>query len=169
MSNHKFNTEILMDVYRIRDILKTNIFAPENASHPLKQSAFTELIIRLHDLLQKCCNSKVPVRFTDDVDIMPEVNDVTNLVAKIRSAVCHITSKTHQIFEDGGKFTFNTIYGSGVLAEIGDVQVKNNFADDVCFFFGKYRIYPNRHITRAFTEAKANLIPLTEYPSQLFD
>lgn len=168
MNDHNFNAEILMDVRRIQEILKTNIFAPENAMHPLKQSAFTELMICLHDLLQKCKKSSVPVEFTEAVDITADVSNVTDLVSSIRGAVCHITSKTHQLHDEGGKFTFNVNYGAGTFGLIGCVEIRSDFADDVCFFFGKRRIYLKRHIIRAFEEAKANLIPLTGYPLQFF-
>lgn len=135
----------------------------------MKQSAFTELIICLHDLLQKCRKSGVPVEFTEAVDITSDVANVADLVASIRGAVCHITSKTHQLHDEGGKFTFNVSYGATTLAVIGDTEIKSEFNDDVCFFFGKRRIYLNRHIIRAFEEAKTNLIPLTGYPLHFFN
>lgn len=169
MIDHNFNSEILIDIRRCEKILKTNIFASENAGHPLKQSAFTELMICLNDLLQKSKKSGLPVKFTDAVDITSDVTNVTDLVASIRGAVCHITSKTHQLSDEGGKFTFNVSYGATTLALIGDVQIKSEFNDDVCFFFGKRRIYLNRHIIRAFKEAKTNLIPLTGYPLHFFN
>lgn len=158
MSNHNFHTEIRMDVDRVQEILKSNIFALEYARHPLKQSAFTELMICLHDLLQKCKKSGVPVDFTEAVDVTSDTN-ITDLVSGIRGVVCHITSKTHQLHDEDGKFTFNISYGACVLGSISGVEIKSDFDDDVCFFFGKRKIYLNRHIIRAFEEAKANLIP----------
>lgn len=169
MNNRNFNAEILMDVLQIQEILKSNIFAIENARHPLKQSAFTQLMICLHDLLQKCKKSKVPVEFTENVDITADVSNITDLIASIRGAVCHITSNTHQLHDEGGKFTFNTNYGAGTFGVIGGIEIRSDFADDVCFFFGKRRIYLNRHIIRAFEEAKANLAPILNYPLPFFD
>lgn len=161
--------EILIDVRQINQIIKSGVFAIENSRHPLLQSAFTQLMICLSDLLQKCKKYEVPVNFTDAVDITADVANVTDLVSSIRGAVCHITSKTHQAQEAGGKFTFNMVYGGGKFGEIGGFEVKSDFADDVCFFFGRRRIYLNRHIIRAFEEAKENLIPITGYPAHIFE
>ncbi len=66
MSDQNFNAQTMVDMIRVQAILKSNIFASENAKHPLKQSAFTELMICLHDLLQKSKKSGVEVEFTDE-------------------------------------------------------------------------------------------------------
>jgi hypothetical protein len=44
--------EILKDIERIDTILSTPIFTFENRHHPLKESAFVELMICLNDLLE---------------------------------------------------------------------------------------------------------------------
>lgn len=44
--------------------------------------------------------------------------------------------------------------------QINDIEIKSEFDDDVCFFFGTQKIYFKRHILRAFEEAKQKLIPL---------
>src|SRR5260221_4767272 len=100
MTDWPFHFAVNSDIERIRTILDCNIFASKNIEepwHPLYQSAFIELMISLNDLLQKCKHKKVPVVFTDAVDISPKIGNVTDLVSKIRNAVCHIESKTYRI------------------------------------------------------------------------
>ena len=50
----KTKTEIEIDIDRITQILSCDIFSQQNFQHPLRQSAFIELVIRLRDLLFKC-------------------------------------------------------------------------------------------------------------------
>ena len=44
--------------------------------------------------------------------------------------------------------------------KIGDLEQSSLYEDDICFFFGSKGIYLNRHIVRAYTEAKEKLDPL---------
>ncbi len=46
------------------------------------------------------------------------------------------------------------------LAKIGDLELKSEYEDDIAVFYGKNRLYFNRHIVRAFKEAKVQLQPL---------
>jgi len=151
--------EIQVDILRLETILNCGIFNQEQFSHPLRQSAFTELMICLNDLLQKSKNEGLRIAFTDNVDITPDISDITDLVNTIRNAVCHIHSPSHML-TDTIKFTFNTAYGKGAVAKINDIVITSDFPDDIAFFFGKERIYMKRHIHRAFLEAKDKLLPL---------
>ena len=60
-------SEIEIDIRRILAILGFGIFNYEKSSHPLLQSAFMELIIRLRDLLCKSEKYGHRVNFDDDV------------------------------------------------------------------------------------------------------
>ncbi len=57
------------------------------------------------------------------------------------------------------KATFNVAFGKANLMKINDFEQKSLYEDDICFFFGLKGIYLNRHIVRAFQEAKNNLEP----------
>jgi hypothetical protein len=154
--------EVTWNIVRIETIINSGIFEPALSSHPLCQSAFTELMICLHDLLKKCKDANVPVIFTDKVDITPRIRNVTDLVYQVRNAVCHTTSKHHEVSHAGRTliFTFNVSYKKGTWMNFGEIEIKSDFDDDVCFFFGTLRIYLKRHIIRALEEAKRNLFPL---------
>src|SRR5215204_4396057 len=94
---HLLQSEILYDILRIRKVMESGIFEPENRKHPLRQSAFTEVIILLHDLLQKAKLQNLRVAFTDDVDTsLWDVRDITDLVRHVRDGVCHIDSDNHR-------------------------------------------------------------------------
>jgi hypothetical protein len=143
-------SEITYDIYRISKVMGSGIFEPGNRRHPLRQSAFTEVIILLHDLLQKAKDCNVPVSFTDEVDTsLPDVNDITDLVAKVRNGVCHINSKNHRT-DKSPKSTFNQSF----------------VGDDLCFRVGRYKLLLEAHIIRAFKEVRQNLRPVA---GQMFD
>lgn len=172
MSNNKaiLKSDILVDISRIENVLKANVFTLDNWKHLLRMAAFTELIICLNDLLQKAKDLQVAVTFTDDIP--PEITrkdgkaiDITDFVAMVRNAVCHVSSGTHFLIkteEHRIKSAYDIIYGKRSLTELGDGQMLGQtlYDDDLCFNFGKLQLYFHRHILRAFEEAKSNLLPL---------
>lgn len=156
-------SEIKSDIKRIKATLESNIFAPENSGHPLLEASFTELIVCLNDLLQKAKDLGVPVTFSDDIVKMDKVNDITDTVSKIRNAVCHISSplrfhtKTEQQMIN---ISFVVLYGKVSFAKIDEIEIRSDFADDVCFMYGAFKLYLNRHIIRAYVEACQKVLPL---------
>ena len=146
------------DIHRIETVLATNIFEPQNSNQPLLTAAITEVIICLNDFLQKLKDFGFPVTFTDDVPIIDDIEDITDLTNKIRNALVHISSKTHFLNEHV-KTGRNVIYYQKTTNNIvlGGTPLVCDYDDDVCFFFGKIKIYLHRHILRALAEAKANL------------
>ena len=159
--------EIISNLQRLEVILNSPIFTSEYTHHPLKESAFIEAMICLNDLLQKAknaSNADLRISFTDDVDITKDVKDVTDLVNRIRNAVCHIPSPLHYVIPYSHKATFGMAYGKGKLAYMpNDITLESSYQDDVAFFFGLYRIYLKRHIIRASNEAAQGLTPFI-YP-----
>jgi len=153
--------EIKSDIRRIGEILSTDIFTPEETGrNPFFFSALTELLILLRDLMYKSEEYAQRVAFTDDINVTEDVKDVTDLIWFVRNAVCHVDSSNHK-FQDA-VFTFNTIFGKGVMAHIGDTAMESEYEDEVCFFFGEQKIYLKRLIIRAFEEAKENLEPILD-------
>lgn len=160
--DHLTHHEITSDIDRIRSILGSGIFSAENSNNPLFPSALTELLIRLQDLLAKSANLAKRVSFQDDVTIKGNVGDVTNLVAFVRDALCHVDSDKHDHDEIQARISFNVIFGKAVLAQLGNVSVESPYKDDVAFVFGPQRLYLRRHIVRAFEEAQSNLLPVLQ-------
>lgn len=160
----KFYFEVYEDNARIVAILNSQIFNPQSQTHALYPSAFVELMIRLNDLLQKCRAVDAPVAFIDDVPQSDDIKNVTDLVATIRNAVCHIPSRTH-VTNLNTTIKFATVFGKTSAFRIGDMELKNEYDDDIRFFFGGIGIYLNRNIIRAFNEAQRNLAPfISEFP-----
>lgn len=145
---------------RIEELLGCGIFAPENSQNPLVRSALAELLILVRDLLAKTKLYAEPVTFMDDVNITGKVNNVSEAIKFIRDAICHVDSDNHNHEECDARLSYNIAYGKCNLMKIGEVEIKSDYDDDVCFFFGSQKLYLNRHIIRAYNEAKIKLLPL---------
>ena len=148
------------NIRRIEQLLSCGVFEIGNSHNVLQPSAFIELVICLHDLLNKTEKIVKRISFTDDVRTNEYVHDITDAVTAIRDACCHINSYKRLFDDQGNRGSFLVIYGKGNLVKIGDLELKSDYEDDVAFFFGKNRLYINRHIVRAFKEAKVLLTPV---------
>ncbi|MGI8638778.1 MAG: hypothetical protein ACR2MG_02340 [Pyrinomonadaceae bacterium] len=158
-------SDIQSDISRIESVLCTTIFALENHQHPLRQAAFTELIVCLNDLLQKAKSFGVPVTFSDDIVLTNKILDITDTVNSVRNAVCHIPSPLNLLVKNEEtqiKSVFGILYGKvpSVIVFKGEDILSSDYEDDICFTFGKFKLYLKRHIWRAFDEVKENLLPI---------
>src|SRR5205085_1874649 len=113
---------------------------------------FIALILSLHDLLQILRLREHRIVFTDDV---PDGQDITDLVSKVRNAIAHPSSPENLLDKDSHlKFLFNAIYGQGSPIVLpGAEAFKSDYSDDVAFFFGEHRLYLQRHLWRLLNEA----------------
>ncbi len=153
-------------IRRIEAVLATDIFTQKHDKHPLATAAITEVMICLNDLLQKTKKFGFPVTFTEDVVIVGTVKDITDLVNDVRNTLCHIPSKT-RFLEENLKVGKVVLYGKVRGLTLGTTPISSDYADDVCFIFGKVKIYLFRHIYRALIEAKFNvtlLIVFSAFP-----
>lgn len=153
-------SDIEVSFSRIEKLLHCGIFLPENSQSPLVQSALAELLIRVRDLMAKSKRYASPIEFSDDVNTTDGVANVSDAIKFIRDAICHIDSDNHNHEECGARMSYNIAYGKCNFMKIGDTEIKSDYEDDVCFFFGAQKLYLNRHIKRAYEEAKANLEPV---------
>jgi hypothetical protein len=153
-------SDIEVSFRRIETLFQCGIFLPENSQNPLVRSALAELLIRVRDLIAKSKKYSSPVEFSDDVNTTNEITNVSDAIKFIRDAICHIDSDNHNHEECGARMSYNIGYGKRNLIKIGDVEIKSDYEDDVCFFFGSQKLYLNRHLKRAYKEAKANLGPV---------
>lgn len=153
-------TDIKSDIERIQVLLQTEIFLPANINHPLCKSAFIELLICLRDLMYKAEKYSSRISFDDDVIKSDKISDVTDLIKFVRDALCHPDIPHHYLVKNQIKATFNIAYGKCNFMSFGDITIKSDYEDDICFFFGEQKIYFKRHILRAFEEAQQKLSPL---------
>ena len=158
--SHYTKAEIESDISRVEAIIRTGIFEAGAQRNPLFQSALTELLIRVRDLLAKSQNHARRICFTDDVMVKGHVTDVTSLVTFVRDAICHIDSKKNDHDEIQARISFSAVFGKACLAQIGATRIESEYEDDIAFFFGSQRLYFKRHIMRAYREAVAELRPL---------
>jgi predicted HicB family RNase H-like nuclease len=147
---------------RIEILLNCGIFLPKNSQNPLVQSALAELLIRVRDLMYKSEKYAVAIKFDDDINITEKVKNVSDAIKFIRDAICHIDSDNHNYNECRARISYNIMYGKGTFMKIEDIELKSEYDDDICFFFGSQKLYLKRHICRAYQEAKVNLKPKLE-------
>ena len=155
--NDKF--ELWATIARFDAVLATGIFKRERVKDPLFQSAFTEAMILLHDILQQSAKLADRIDFDDHVLDTEGTKDITDLVAKVRGACCHLGSKSRRIRDTQSLSAFNVVAGKCTGMSLGGVQMGCEFDDDVACWFGGHRIYIGRHILRAFDEAKVAISP----------
>lgn len=158
--NYFDKSDIKSSIARIDEILKCGIFAQENSTNVLFRAAFIEVLIALRDLMYKSERYSSRIDFSDDVQQQHRISDVSDLIKYVRDALCHPDSEDHYIEKNRIQATFNVAFGKCSVLRIGDFEQSSEYPDDVCFFFGSQRIYLKRHITRAFEEVKARLVPL---------
>ena len=162
MTNLDFFTksDIESSINRVNDLLGCGIFHHQNSRNVLFRAAFIELLIALRDLMYKAEKHASRIKFEEDVNKTAKINDVSDLIKYVRDALCHPDSDNHYIEAGNIKSTFNVAFGRVNLMKIGDFEQSSKYEDDICFFFGSHGIYMNRHIVRAFMEAKEKLEPL---------
>ena len=143
---------IVLESYlqKCQKLFSTGIFRQHES--PLFQSAIVHLLVLLKELTSMVANDGNRVKFQDDILPSNELKDVTHLIAVCRNAACHILSKENYIAGDIYS-TANTIFGYAPnIWECGGVLRGCDFADDVAFFYGEYRIYLRRHLLRVVNE-----------------
>jgi len=152
----------MADIGRIKTIIETRIFDRENIGHPLIESAFIDLIIKLRDLTCKSEKLGKRINFKEDVVMLKDgngkeiVKDITDAIKYVRDAACHINSLNH-ILNKNIVFTFNIAYGKINLLSMPGISLASDYDDDICFFYGEQKLYLNRHIMRAYEEASSFL------------
>lgn len=159
--NFAEQTEVSESLKVVHELLSSGIFARANGGHIFVRSAFIDALISLRALMYKSERYAKRISFTDDVLVAGKVKDVTDLIKFVRDAVCHPDSENHKI-EDDAIAKFNVTYGKACLIQMGDFRQESLYEDEVYFTFGRQGIYLNRHIVRAFQEAKVNLLPLLD-------
>lgn len=113
----------------------------------------THLFIHLHDLAQRAKAIGQEITFTSDIQQTNGVVNVTDLISKLRNAVCHIRSPTRNIGE--GSFVFNRIYGYMPNAfGTKDANYGCDYADDIGVYYGVYRFYLRRHGRRILDDLR---------------
>lgn len=143
-------SQIQSSIGDIKNLLNTGVFnAPILRS--FQEPVFVSVILKLDDLLQKFRILKERISFKDDISS----GDITDLVNKIRNAICHLNSGENLLNnETQTKFVFNMLVGKVNAVKIGDnIIAKADYDDDIAFFYGEHRIYLKRHLIRVLNEA----------------
>lgn len=147
---------------RIEKLLGSGIFDSSRDHDPLVRSALIELLILVRDLMAKAKKYAEPIDFIDDINIntKAKVENVSDAITFVRDAVCHVDSEKHNHDECEIRLSYNIAYGKVNFMKVGEVEIKSDYEDDVCFFFGHQKLYLKRHLKRAYLEAKEKILPL---------
>lgn len=146
-------SQIESDFRRVAELVNTGVFSA-SVLRVFQEAVFTEVMIKLHDLLQKLNLLKERISFTDDIDL----GDITDLVSNVRNAVCHMESGEHKLKGSQQiKFSFNIAYGKVNLMSVGKKKLTSDYQDDICFFFGENKIYLKRHVVRCIQESEKKI------------
>lgn len=146
--------ELWATIQRLDVVIATGIFERGRVRDPLFQAAFTEAMILLHDILQCAARLARRVDFDDHICETEATKDITDLVAKVRGACCHMGSGSRQVGDTESISAFNVVAGREAGFSLAGVYMGCDFDDDLACWFGGHRIYMKRHIFRAFDEAK---------------
>jgi hypothetical protein len=112
------------------------------------EACVATLLINLHDLLQKARGAGHPLTFSEHIDADDEVTNVTELVAKCRNAACHVWHRSNNT--SSKLFSFGRVAGYCPRATVIDgIRRGCDFHDDAAIYYGKYRLYLKRHVSRA--------------------
>ncbi len=109
------------------------------------------LLVNLNDLVQRARSVGQPLVFTEHVDTSEDVANISELVTRCRNAACHVWGRSSDI--SSASLHFTRISGYYPRATVLDGKVLGcDFHDDIAVYYGRYRIYLNRHIGRAVRE-----------------
>ena len=157
--------EIVWNVRLIKQMVDCGVFSEDRDDDPLRRAAFTQVLIALRDLLAKCHNFGTRVDFTDDVIQTDAVRDVTDVVTHVRNALCHVDSDNNTLpLGDEDEVFFNYRLYRHWAAELRatGLRLGSDYDDDIAYCFGEQRIYWERHVMRAFNDAKSRLNQVME-------
>lgn len=116
------------------------------------EASLALLLINLKDVLAALNRLGHRITFQDDID---GGDDITDLVANMRNAICHNGSPLRMLDAQSENIvSFCRIEGQGTLMKINDIELGNPYQDDVAFFYGRHRILLVRHINRVIREAE---------------
>jgi hypothetical protein len=123
-------------------------------SDEVAEACVVQLLVNLHDLLQRARALGQPLVFNDLVEPLGEVNNITELVAKCRNAACHVWGRRRSEGAAGWHaFRFHRIAGYCPRAFAVEGRMLGcDYHDDVAVYYGHHRLYLKRHAGRALDE-----------------
>lgn len=149
-NNFFIKSEIRSNIQTISTLLNTGVFSSLEL-RVFQEPVFVSIILKLDDLLQKLRILNQRIIFKDDIS----KGDITDLVNKIRNAICHLDSPENLLDKESYlKFVFSIVIGKGNAVQVGnDIVAKSDYSDDIAFFYGEHHIYLKRHIVRTLKES----------------
>lgn len=146
--NFFIKSQIKSNIEDVKTLLETGVFN-STVLRIFQEPVFVSIILKMDDLLQKYRIINKRIVFSDDID----TGDITDLVSKIRNAICHKESDENFLNSESNiKFVFNIMAGEGTFFDIAGEKIKSDYKDEIAFFYGGHRLYYRRHLVRALLE-----------------
>lgn len=100
-------SQLSSNLQDVTALVNTGVFGAQ-VLRPFQEPAFVSLMFKLNDLLQKLDRLTHRVNFKEDI---PD-GDITDLVNKIRNAICHLDSGENILDKESQlKFVFGMVIG----------------------------------------------------------
>lgn len=145
-----WDSEVASDIWSVHNILKTGVLNSYHhgdlASQTFARCAFTQLMIDLKDLLVKAdregmrLNAKIPGGQLD----------VTDMVVKLRDAICHTESPDSRLGKSKMTFESQTLPNGDMAYSYGGLTVGLKW------------------LVGVFSDVRSRLMPLTNLPPDMF-
>lgn len=139
---------------RVHQLLDSPEFQPDADRASPWQPKFAELIILADNLLLRAQHEGKRIDFYEGVGVHGKIQDITSLVSWLRAGLPSISANP-QALAVNPRFNWYFNQGTGYFAN--GVFFTTEFEGDLAFFLDDQRIYLNRQIRRAITEAEAVL------------
>lgn len=156
--------DIKVNIYKIESIVNL----PLMKSNPPSSEGFEDKIIvllpYLSDLLAKMCSEECTkkkcvcgnrVNFTDDIEIDENIYDARSLITHFKNCLCSHPHTGRAVDEYDNRITGYLNGKVESYSGIDDLMIENPYSDDLMIHIGLQRLYYNRHIIRAYKEAKS--------------
>jgi len=144
---------------RLHELLDSPMFRRSSPDQDLWKPAFAELIILVNELLIQTDQDGKRVDFREGVGVNGKVQDITSLVAWLRSRLPNTTADFSDLLADTH---LNRYFDQGTGYFANGSFFTGEYADDVAFFMDDQRIYLNKHIRQAVDEAEAAWLEWTD-------
>lgn len=139
---------------RIHALLESRTFARDSPDDGPWKLPFAELIGLVDDLLSQSERSGKRINFYEGVGVGGTIQDVTSLVGELRAAL----PSPPEVFQGNVPgVRLNRYFDRGWGHFSNGVFFTVEFDHELAFFVDHRRIYLNRHLRRAVTEAEAHL------------
>ncbi|UFH54863.1 hypothetical protein [Spirosoma sp. KNUC1025] len=148
------SNQIKVNLARIHALMDSPLFKHDSSEITSWRPVFSELITLLNDVLHQADQLDKRVGFMDNVGVNGKIQDITSLVEWMHERLPNLPADQPGQLSDNH---LNRYFDRGTGYFANGYFFTADFDDELAFFVDDQRIYLNRHIRRAITEAEKSL------------